>query len=65
MNPDYQLLNLQLKGESEQTWCNGEKKWMVATQAFGQGMDYPSVWFVVHVNPMDMINFIQETGQAG
>ncbi|KAK7461518.1 hypothetical protein VKT23_008692 [Stygiomarasmius scandens] len=43
MDPDYEL-NLELKGKSHGQWRNGscpEHRWMVATQAFGQGVDYP------------------------
>ncbi|KAL0565955.1 histidine kinase osmosensor [Marasmius crinis-equi] len=60
--------NHRLKEEAEQRWRNGvnvEDRWMVCTQAFGSGVDYRSVRFVIHVNPMDLVNYAQETGRGG
>uniref|UniRef100_A0A0W0FD63 DNA 3'-5' helicase n=1 Tax=Moniliophthora roreri TaxID=221103 RepID=A0A0W0FD63_MONRR len=53
---------------AEKRWREGrtlEDRWIVGTQAFGQGVDYPSVRFVIHLDPREMINFFQETSRGG
>jgi superfamily II DNA helicase RecQ len=46
---------------------DGEKfKVMIATSAFGTGIDYPGIRAVVHVNgSRNLIEFYQESGRAG
>ncbi|KAJ3846669.1 hypothetical protein EV368DRAFT_88690 [Lentinula lateritia] len=39
--------------------------WIVATQAFGQGVDYPHVRRVIHLDPMDLLDYFQETARSG
>ncbi|GAV98674.1 dna partial [Lentinula edodes] len=54
--------------ESERRWRRGvspEDRWIVATQAFGQGVDYPHVRAVLHKDPRELINYYQESGRAG
>ena len=47
-------------------WRTGEFLTMVATSAFGMGVDYPSVRAVLHVgSPRDAIGFAQEVGRVG
>lgn len=47
-------------------WRAGEFLVMVATSAFGMGVDYPSVRAVLHVgSPRDAISFAQEVGRVG
>ncbi|KAJ3839416.1 P-loop containing nucleoside triphosphate hydrolase protein [Lentinula raphanica] len=61
-------MTIEQRRESELCWRRGlrpEDRWIVATQAFGQGVDYASVRTVIHKDPMELINFFQETGRAG
>jgi len=47
-------------------WKSGTCIWMIATNAFGVGIDYPSVRIVLHVGAVwSLIDYAQETGRAG
>lgn len=49
-----------------QQWRDGKPPYIVATSAFGMGIDYPRVRWVVHVGvPWTLIDFTQEVGRAG
>lgn len=49
-----------------QDWLNGRVHIMVATNAFGMGVDHPGVGLVVHYQLPDSIeNYFQEAGRAG
>ncbi|TKJ22905.1 recombinase RecQ [Blastococcus sp. CCUG 61487] len=57
------------KGDREETqraWMEDELDVVVATTAFGMGIDKPDTRFVVHAEPADSIDsYYQEIGRAG
>ncbi len=49
-----------------QQWLNNQKQVMVATNAFGMGIDKPDVKTIIHFNlPESMESYFQEAGRAG
>jgi ATP-dependent DNA helicase RecQ len=54
------------RAETQQDWVEGSIRIMVATNAFGMGIDKPNVRFVLHFNlPFDLESYYQEAGRGG
>ena len=59
------MSNIQ-KLENQTKWISNEVQVMVATNAFGMGIDKPDVRKVIHYEPpMSLEEYVQEAGRAG
>lgn len=59
-------LNHAERSKRQQEWIDDSKRVMVATNAFGMGIDKPNVRVVVHLDlPENLESYFQEAGRAG
>ena len=55
-----------IKDQRQKSWLDGRQRVMVATNAFGMGIDKPDVRLVVHIDCPDSPEaYFQEAGRAG
>ena len=64
--PYHGKMDKQEKSENQDSFIKGETQIMVATSAFGMGVDKKDVGMVIHYEISDSLeNYVQEAGRAG
>ncbi|MCM1319503.1 MAG: RecQ family ATP-dependent DNA helicase [Muribaculaceae bacterium] len=64
--PFHAGLEYELKEQRIASWMSGQTRIMVATNAFGMGIDKPDVRLVIHYDlPPSLEEYYQEAGRAG
>ncbi|KAI1729408.1 DEAD/DEAH box helicase domain-containing protein [Ditylenchus destructor] len=64
--PYHAGMNNKLRKEVQDKWMNGDVPVVVATVAFGMGVDKSDVRFVIHwICPQNLSAYYQESGRAG
>jgi ATP-dependent DNA helicase RecQ len=59
-------LDMKTRSKKQDAWIREERRIMVATNAFGMGIDKPNVRLVVHIDLPDSIEaYFQEAGRGG
>jgi ATP-dependent DNA helicase RecQ len=55
-----------VRQQVQESWASGQTEVVVATVAFGMGIDKPDVRYIIHFNPATSLeNYVQEAGRAG